>query len=68
MLLTLVFMIVDRLENSSSLIKLVIVIVSQQGVVVVRVGDNVVLRVWDNDSWSKVKLDSVLNILSVPDL
>ena len=47
----------DRLENGSSLIKLVIVIVSQQGVVVVRVGDNVVLRVWDNDSWSKNKLD-----------
>ena len=42
----------DRLENGSSLIKLVIVIVSQQGVVVVRVGDDVVLRVWDNDSWS----------------
>ena len=47
----------DRLENGSSLIKLVIVIVSQQGVVVVRVGDDVVLRVWDNDSWSKNKLD-----------
>ena len=58
----------DRLENSSSLIKLVIVIVSQQGVVVVRVGDDVVLRVWDNDSWSKNKLDWVINILSVPDL
>ena len=58
----------DRLENGSSLIKLVIVIVSQQGVVVVRVGDNVVLRVWDNDSWSKNKLDSVIDILAVPDL
>jgi len=58
----------DRLENGSSLIKLVIVIVSQQGVVVVRVGDDVVLRVWDNDSWSINKLDWVLNILSVPDL
>ena len=58
----------DRLENSSSLIKLVIVIVSQQGVVVVRVGDDVVLRVWDNDSWSKSKLDWVIDILSVPDL
>ena len=58
----------DRLENSSSLIKLVIVIISQQGVVVVRVGDDVVLRVWDNDSWSKVKLDWVIDILSVPDL
>ena len=58
----------DRLENGSSLIKLVIVIVSQQGVVVVRVGDDVVLRVWDNDSWSKNKLDSVIDILAVPDL
>ena len=58
----------DRLENGSSLIKLVIVIVSQQGVVVVRVGDDVVLRVWDNDSWSKNKLDWVIDILSVPDL
>ena len=58
----------DRLENGSSLIKLVIVIVSQQGVVVVRVGDDVVLRVWDNDSWSKNKFDWVIDILSVPDL
>ena len=58
----------DRLENGSSLIKVIIVIVSQQGVVVVRVGDDVVLRVWDNDSWSKNKLDSVIDILAVPDL
>ena len=48
-----------RLENSSSLIILVIVVVSQQGVVVVRVGNNVELRVWDDDGWSKVKLDKV---------
>ena len=47
----------DRLENSSSLIILIIVIISQQGVVVVRVGNNVELGVWDDDSWSKVKLD-----------
>ena len=57
LLLTLVFVIMDRLENSSSLVILVIMIVSQQGVVVVRVGNNVELRVWDDDGWSKVKLD-----------
>ena len=59
LLLTLVFVIMDRLENSSSLVILVIMIVSQQGVVVVRVGNNVELRVWDDDGWSKVKLDKV---------
>ena len=58
----------DRLENSRSLIILVIVIISQQGVVVVRVGNNVELWVWDDDGWSKVKLDKVLDSLSVPDL
>ena len=57
LLLTLVFVIMDWLENSSSIIILVIVIISQQGVVVVRVGNNVELRVWDDDGWSKVKLD-----------
>ena len=58
----------DRLENSRSLIILVIVIISQQGVVVVRVGNNVELWVWDDNSWSKVKLDKILDSLSVPDL
>ena len=58
----------DRLENGSSLIILVIVVISQQGVVVVRVGNNVELWVWDDNSWSKVKLDKVLYIYAVPDL
>ena len=58
----------DWLENGSSLIILIIVIISQQGVVVVRVGNNVELGVWDDNSWSKVKLDKILDSLSVPDL
>ena len=58
----------DRLENSSSLIILIIMVVSQQGVVVVRVGNNVELGVWDDDGWSKGKLDKILDSLSVPDL
>ena len=58
----------DWLENGSSLIILIIVIISQQGVVVVRVGDNVELWVWDDDGWSKVKLDKIFDIDAVPDL
>ena len=54
-------MIMDRLENGSSFIKLIIVIISQQGVVVVGVGNNPVLWVWDDDRWSKVKLDNVMD-------
>ena len=58
----------DWLENGSSLIILIIMVISQQGVVVVRVGNNVELGVWDDNSWSKVKLDKILDSLSVPDL
>ena len=54
-------MIMDRLENGSSFIKLIIMIISQQGVVVVGVGNNPVLGVWDNDRWSKVTLDKVMD-------
>jgi len=43
-------------------------IISQQGVVVVGVGNNPVLWVRDDDSWSKVELDKVMESGSVPDL
>ena len=58
----------DWLENGSSLIILIIMVISQQGVVVVRVGNNVELWVWDDDGWSKVKLDKIFDNDAVPDL
>ena len=54
----LVFVIMDRVQNSSSFFEKLII--ASQGVVVLWVGDN--------DGWSKAMLDMVMRRLSVPDL